>query len=646
LPVAAIAAVSLALPVAASAAAPGTPAAHRGASQLTARGSTPSELSSHLRTLRSSGPATSRTARSDTAQLATAQEQVKRAQSGTVAEAVAPTTVPVFTSPTDGGTVSGSATFTATTTANTVHFFSTDVGSPYVTPSGGVATLEVDSYGIPDGPHTMSAADCDGGTCNTTKASINYTVDNGPVTVTQPTSGTSVGGTFVAQAASSGGRVAFLVDGNQVASVSAAPYMATVDTSGLSAGSHELTAVRCFTLQAACAGGTSAPVTFAVTKTTPVITSTKPSPFSPNGDGHLDTTTIGYRLDSAVKVTWRVTTRGGKTVRGPIRIGTVSAGQHAVTFNGKTNGGKYLTSGGYIVRFDTSKAIDGATLTGHAEHAVLVDTTAPKASRVHASPRTFYPAHDNYRDNTTITVHTSEATRSAQLRVLNAAGHQVAKITAKTSARGIRHLTWNGKTGGRMLPAGRYSYQVALTDQIWNTSVSKRYPVEISDKKLVRKSGTQTIGNLKRNHNKALIGGCSRIEYPARDGSAWKGSLSYLSNYAICFDPSDTELLAFTRHQVTLPPAVRYGTVRVTTYGGRSVPGFPDIGVVLYENKSGDITSKGGILKAADGWHAGSRVAGADFAQGHKLQWWAGTTDSNFYDIRSFRVSYSYYLLK
>src|SRR4029077_15703759 len=124
------------------------------------------------------------------------------------------------------------------------------------------------------------------------------------------------------------------------------------------------------------------------------------------------------------------------------------------------------------------------------------------------------------------------------------------------------------------------------------------------------------------------------------------GSLSYLSNYDICQFPSDTDLLAVTQHQIALPSAVRYGTARVTTYGGRSVAGFPDIGVVLYENKSGDITAKGGVLKAADGWHAGSQVSAADFAQGHKFQWWAGTTGSNFYDIRSFRVSYTYYLLQ
>ena len=95
---------------------------------------------------------------------------------------------------------------------------------------------------------------------------------------------------------------------------------------------------------------------------------------------------------------------------------------------------------------------------------------------------------------------------------------------------------------------------------------------------------------------------------------------------AIGVYPSNTDLLAVTQHQVTLPAAVRYGTVRVTTYGGRSVPGFPDIGVILYQDHTGDPTAHGGILKAADGWHAGARVSAENYLQGRTFRWWAGTT--------------------
>ena len=647
LPVTALAVVSLALPAAATAAttAGAHSADHGVTTQLTGHAATPTDVGAQLRALRATSPVAGPEAGSDAEQLRADRDRIQQALPRTVASATTPTTVPVITSPADGSTVSGVSSITATTTAPVV-LFATANHLTFVQSSGGDVSTVFDTYGEPDGAQTLQAYDCATTTdCSGVGASVNVTVDNGPVTLTQPADGATVGGSFVAGATSSGGRISFRVDSIEVAAVSAPPYLATIDTSALSVGPHELQAVRCAYAGTSCSAG-SAPITFTVARVTPVVTSATPSPFSPNGDGHVDTTNIGYRLDSNQKVTWRVTSRDGKTVRGPIRLGAVSAGRHSLTFNGKTNSGKYLTSGGYVVRLDTSQTFNGVTVTGDAEHAVLVDLKAPQASGVHASLSTFYPARDRYKDTTTVTVHTSEPTRSAQLRVLNGAGHKVATVPAQSISGRTLHLTWNGRAGARVLPAGRYSYQVVLTDRVWNTRVSRKYPVVISDKRLIRHSGTQTIGNLKQNHSDALIGDCSAVVYPARPGHDWTGSLSYLSNYDICQFPSDTDLLAVTQHQIALPSAVRYGTARVTTYGGRSVAGFPDIGVVLYENKSGDITSKGGVLKAADGWHAGSQVSAADFAQGRKFQWWAGTTDSNFYDIRSFRVSYTYYLLQ
>jgi hypothetical protein len=97
---------------------------------------------------------------------------------------------------------------------------------------------------------------------------------------------------------------------------------------------------------------------------------------------------------------------------------------------------------------------------------------------------------------------------------------------------------------------------------------------------------------------------------------------------------------------VALPRAVRYGGVRVSTYGARSVAGYADKGVVLYEDESGDITSHGGVLGAKEGWHQAEKVAGKTFLHGRTLHWWAGTTNANFYDVRAFRVSYTYDVLR
>ncbi|MFZ2016357.1 MAG: FlgD immunoglobulin-like domain containing protein [Nocardioides sp.] len=635
--------VALALPAAATAAA-GTHGhtTDRATAELSGN-AVAREGADQLRVLRAAAPPTHR-AGSDADQLRLARDLARQAQPEAVAAAAAPSTVPVVTSPLDGTTVAGVTSLTASTTAAAVQFTTLDLGSFFVPASAGVASTPLDTFGEVNGSHTVTAADCDAlDSCNATTDGSTYTVDNGPVTLTQPADGATVGGSFVAGATSSGGRISFRVDGTEVAAVAASPYLATIDTSGLTVGSHTLTAVRCSNDGSVC-GDSSATITFTVARVSPVVTSAKPSPFSPNGDGHVDTTTIGYTLDSSQQVTWRVTTRSGQTLRGPVHLGTVSGGQHSFVFNGKKNGGSHLTDGGYVVRIDTSKSVGGVTVTGSAEHAVVVDLRKPSTSGVHASPQQFYPVHDGYKDTTTVTVHTTESTRGAQLLIFNAKGHRVARVSSGGSTSLTRHLTWNGRNGGKLLKAGRYSYRVALTDRVWNTGVSQKYPLVISAKKLVRKSGTATVANPYKNHLTALIGDCSVIYYPAK--KSWPGSLRYLSNYDACAAPTDTELLAVTRHQVTLPSAIRYGTVRLSTYGGRSVPGYADIGVALYEDKTGAITSKGGVLKSSVAWHGGSSVSAPSFLQGRRFRWWAGTTDSNFYDIRSFEVSYTYFVLR
>ena len=95
-----------------------------------------------------------------------------------------------------------------------------------------------------------------------------------------------------------------------------------------------------------------------------------------------------------------------------------------------------------------------------------------------------------------------------------------------------------------------------------------------------------------------------------------------------------------------VPGAVRYGSFKVDAYGQRSVPGFADQGFLFYEDDNHNITSKGGILGSSMGWHAGNSVPGGDYVDGsHVLHWWAGTSDHNYYDIKSFRMRLTYYVL-
>jgi hypothetical protein len=54
----------------------------------------------------------------------------------------------------------------------------------------------------------------------------------------------------------------------------------------------------------------------------------------------------------------------------------------------------------------------------------------------------------------------------------------------------------------------------------------------------------------------------------------------------------------------------------------------------------------GAYLGASEGWYAGDVVPGESFVSSNrKFRWWAGTTDGMYYDIRTFRISYTYFVL-
>jgi hypothetical protein len=68
-----------------------------------------------------------------------------------------------------------------------------------------------------------------------------------------------------------------------------------------------------------------------------------PATFSPNGDGTRDQTTLGFRLTRRAAVTIAVRLED-KLVR-TLNLGTLAAGTHAATWNGKAGSGEYLVSG-------------------------------------------------------------------------------------------------------------------------------------------------------------------------------------------------------------------------------------------------------------------------------------------------------------
>jgi len=380
----------------------------------------------------------------------------------------------------------------------------------------------------------------------------------------------------------------------------------------------------------------------------PAISRIGPSPFSPNGDGRRDTATVTYRLETRQAVSWRVTNAGGSTVIPSRSLRLRDAGVHSFVFNGRRKDGSYLPSGRYTVHLDTSKAVTDSKIDGHAMAAVTIDRTLPRTSFVSATPRTVYPARDGYWDSTVIRGRLSERVTSATVQILSGNGRAVRSISLGARRAGRVSVRWNGRRAdGRVVAAGRYRYRFVLQDLAGNRAVSRSHALSVSAKKLVKRAGSRTVTAV-GSATRVYEGACSDVVSPGVRG--WKRSVGYYSDVfndgsSDCWSASGHDLAA-TEHTVTLPRAVRYGSMRVDAYGGKALDKYNDVAGLLYYTGKGELTSTGRKLGSAVATHTGRTVGAKFIGSRGKVRWVAATIDLNFYDIRSFTVHYTFYVLR
>lgn len=562
------------------------------------------------------------------------------------ATATAPTSQPVITSPSAGAIASDAVTVTATSSAATVRFTMPTVQASLDAPVvNGVATAQLPTYGAV-GAQTLTAADCDNtGACGT-PTTLEVTVNNTPPTLTAPTAGSVVNSEVTAKATGVGGSVGFLLAGSVAAVDTTAPYEAALNTGGLANGQYQVAAVTCNAAGTVCATTQPGPaVTITVNnELTPAITAITPSTFSPGTDGRQDTTKISYTLNVTQAVTWSVLDSNHATVVEPHSLGTLSAGAHSLTFAGRDDTGAYLPSGSYTISLDTTAGPDGSTLTGHDQAPFTIDRTAPRASSISASPTTFYPVKDGYKDHTVLSVRTSEPLDYIAALVTNQAGRTVAAGDAHNVNASRITFTWNGTNPRRTLvPAGTYYYQWVLRDRAGNTTVTGKRKVVVSDKRLLKRTGTKTVtaaGSFVLN----LSGACSELFSPGVRN--WAGSVGYYSNYDDCAYYTDsTDDLAAAEHAAWLPKAVKYGSVRINTYGGRALNKYKDHAALLYYTGAGDVTSTGKVLGPAVGWWNGPSAGARFISKTGRVKWAVATQNVNLYDVKKFTLHYTDWVL-
>ena len=558
------------------------------------------------------------------------------------ASAAAPVpTAPELTAPTSGATVGGALTVAAASTAAKVRFslLGTAVTADAAVVDG-QATAVLPTWGLA-GPAQVSAAPCSSVLCGPDAASVPVVVANPSPLLTSPLAGAAVDTSFVATATAGGGGVRFLVDGVTRGIRTAAPYTVAVSTNGLADGAHTVTAVQCNAAANVCDfAHPSAARTLTVKRLRPAL-SVGPNPFSPNGDGRRDTATLTYRLEQPQTVDLRITTAAGVPVRTG-RLGTdLAAGTYRWVWNGRNNAGALLGNGTYRVELSTSRTVAGGTVRGLAAYNLVLDRTGPVLGAASANPRTVYPVVDNYGDSTRLGVTSNEALSVLEARIYNRAGTLVRIARVGAQPAGARFVTWNGRSAaGTVLPAGAYTFAVVAYDVAGNATMTARTAVNVSAQRLVARTGVRTLTPA-ASFAQAFIGDCSDVFRPGQP--TWVDSFGYYSDF-YCDSTVAGDDLAAATHRLTLPAAVRYGTVRISAYGAAATD-VPESAAVVYLRPDGTSLGQGFVLSPAAGTYTGPTVAASSMLQGRTLTWLAGTTDYNWYDVKHFTVAYTYSVL-
>jgi hypothetical protein len=205
-----------------------------------------------------------------------------------------------------------------------------------------------------------------------------------------------------------------------------------------------------------------------ITDTIPpkVTASTISTPiFSPNGDGRLDTVTVGLTVTGYVKYGWVIAPFVDGVAGTAIRSGSTTGPTVAVTWDGKRTDGSIAPDGTYRITVWTADASDNRSSVAKV---VSIDTR-PAIVTSSAVPIWFSPNGDGRSDRTTLRM-TADTALTGTTRLINSRG--VVVRTFPISGLTAAAWSWDGKDRtGRVVPDGRYTYRVDGLDRAGNRTV-------------------------------------------------------------------------------------------------------------------------------------------------------------------------------
>lgn len=286
---------------------------------------------------------------------------------------------------------------------------------------------------------------------------------------------------------------------------------------------------------------------------------------------------------------------------------------------------------------------DFGALTGTTGASQFVINTPPVFGLT-LSALSFYPVVDGYQDALNVHYSTNEDVE-ASVEVINAGGDRVRTLaSALTMLAGGYDVTWDGRDDlGDLVPAGTYNIRFRGGDGQHTITVTKTVVVHNEHLEMVTNT---TILTAKQSLWGKFVGKCSTLASPS--SHRWAGSFGYYSQTK-CKKAKQSAVV--TSQAWWIPKAInnKYGSLQVSTYGGKAVKARYAYLVAGYLRASDNAFKGRAQFSGSLGWHRGTSVPVAPYVRYQDgfpfVVWTAGLTSGARYDVKTFEVKVTYQAL-
>jgi flagellar hook assembly protein FlgD len=200
-----------------------------------------------------------------------------------------------------------------------------------------------------------------------------------------------------------------------------------------------------------------------------------PDPFSPNGDGQDDETTLDFTPAEAVSARLSVVDAGGDVLRRVTGWKTAAAAAQKLTWDGLVGPGSETGPAPEGTAILLLEARDGAGNTTSLRRRVVVDRTLKLTG---LTRHTFSPNGDGVRDDVTLSFRLARA--AGVVATVASRGSTVRTYKLGTLAAGARSVSWDGMLGGGDgASSGLYSVKVTADGELGTTSITQGITVDL-----------------------------------------------------------------------------------------------------------------------------------------------------------------------